>query len=113
MQQNHKIGRYNIELVESILWWDAEALKFEPAFKTTDIDETKPIDRKITKEDFEIMESFSEVMIKSKIKVWGKLIKEIKEKEAVIEFSEDWLKGLTREEGEALEEAINTICKKK
>ena len=96
---NHKIGRYDVKL-KKLGWYDQEVVKNE-IISGAKIDNSglKGID--------------GSAMFKMKLKLWELSIEEIKEGEKVIPYSEEWVKGLTVEEGNAIDEAVNEIDAKK
>lgn len=52
-------------------------------------------------------------LLEAKLKTFESAIKEIKEGDKVIPFSKSWVQGLTQDEGETLEKAIEELTKKK
>ena len=99
MQQNHKIGRYNITL-QPLTWWQSEEVKAVIA--------TGARMNSTGLSGFE-----GNALLESKLKLFESTIKEIKEVDKEIPYSNEWVKQLTHEEGEALEKAIDDLSKKK
>lgn len=99
MQQNHKIGRYNIEL-QPLTWWQSE--------------EVKSVIATGAKMNSAGLSGFEgNALLESKLKLFEFTIKGIKEGDKDVPFSVDWVKQLTHKEGETLEKAIDELSKKK
>jgi hypothetical protein len=92
-------GRYKVELRE-LSWWDEEELKAAMA------NGAKMKEGQLSGVD-------GAVLLDVKIKRFKKAIVSIKEGEKETSFSEEWLKNLTSEEGEAISEAVESQPKKK
>ena len=108
-----EIGRYSITFKESLTFWDYETLRYEPAFQDAPEQPKEQATPQITKDQLETLEMVGGMMMRSKVKVWGRVISEIKEGDKKVTFSEDWVKGLTKEEGETIDEQVKEVCKKK
>ncbi len=93
---NHKIGKYEIKLKEKLGWYDQEVIKHE-MFSGAKVD-----NKGLTGFD-------GQAMLRMKLKLWELAIEEIKEGDKVIPFSQEWVKGLTSEEGENINKAMNEL----
>jgi hypothetical protein len=94
-----KIGRYNVQLQE-LTWWKNEEIR---ASLTSG-----------AKMNNNGLSGFDgQALLDSKIKTFEAVIADIKEGDKSIPFSKEWVQGLTLKEGDALEEAVNEITKKK
>ncbi len=99
MKANMKIGRYDIKLQE-MTWWQSEEIKASLASGA--------------KMNASGLNGFDgAVLLEAKLKTLEACIKEIKEGEKELPYSKSWVQGLTSEEGEALDKAIDELTKKK
>ena len=95
-----KLSKYEVELKDELGWYDSEEIK------SVIINEVKMNNTGVT--------GISGTgLLNAKIKAFEKLIISIKEGETVIPFSVDWVKGLNKEDGEKLSQAVDLIDTKK
>ncbi len=92
-------GRYSVELKE-LTWWDAQ--------------EVQAILMGGAKMGGSTLSGFDGMaLMQANAKAIEKSVVSIKEGEASIAFSMDWLKQLTQAEGDAIKDAIDELAKKK
>lgn len=93
-------GRYVVELKE-LSWWESEEIK------------AALISGAKMGKDGAVSSIDGLALLDIKVKTFSKCISSIKEGEVEIKFSNEWLKGLTSTEGDALTSAIDELGKKK
>lgn len=92
-------GRYTIELKE-LSWWESQEIQ------SVMISGAKIVGGGMSGID-------ADALMRSKMLTFEKSIASIKEGDVEIPYSQSWIKGLTKEEGDALSEAIDELGKKK
>lgn len=95
-----KLSNYEVELKDELSWYDTEEIKAEM------INEVKMNNTGVT--------GISGTgLLKAKLKTFEKLILSIKKGDEVIKYSEEWVKGLSKTDGELLNGAVDNIDGKK
>lgn len=93
------IGRYTVTLKE-LTWWETEEIKASLASGA-----------KMNSTGLSGFDGTS--LLEAKLKTFQSAIQEIKEGDKTVPYSKEWVKGLTQEEGEALDLAVDELGKKK
>jgi hypothetical protein len=95
-----KLSNYEVELKDELSWYDTEEIKAEM------INEVKMNNTGVT--------GISGTgLLKAKLKTFEKLILSIKKGDEVIKYSEEWVKGLSKADGELLNGAVDNVDGKK
>lgn len=95
-----QLSKYEVEIKDELSFWDEEEIK------SSMFDGVKMNNKGLSGIS-------GEAMLRAKLKAFKKAIISIKEGDKNIDFSEDWVKGLSGSDGKKLDSAIDSLSKKK